>query len=309
MDRRPEKKLAERAYELGETGDGSAAAELVELLCCPSARVRRLAASALGKLAGRTDAKAVVPQLIARLRDAHPQVRQYAIKALSAQGAAAQDALGDLRDIAASDAEKDYNRRDATKALETISGAIAIAAAQAQHRCQRCERIVEADEYARSMRAFQRIYCDHCFDEVYLKRRNFDTKIELQKTICTTDGKLVQSDGERLIAEYLTEHRVNYRYDERLQIINGYAIRPDFYLPEFDVYIEYWGMDTTDYKIAMLKKQKLYQQEGKKLISLSFRDKPRLREILEEKLSRYIHLPGAGGARAESNSQQEGKPR
>ncbi|MEI6424665.1 MAG: HEAT repeat domain-containing protein [Lentisphaerota bacterium] len=36
----------------------------------------------------------------------------------------------------------------------------------------------------------------------------------------------------------------------------------------FDVYIEYWGMDTTDYKIGMLLKQKLFQQEGKMLISL-----------------------------------------
>lgn len=24
-------------------------------------------------------------------------------------------------------------------------------------------------------------------------------------------------------------------------------IRPDFYLPEFDVYIEFWGMDTPAY--------------------------------------------------------------
>jgi hypothetical protein len=38
-------------------------------------------------------------------------------------------------------------------------------------------------------------------------------------------------------------------------------------------HIEYWGMDTADYKIGMLKKQKLYQQEGKKLISLYFSEK------------------------------------
>ncbi|MFH1340694.1 MAG: hypothetical protein ABIL01_05680, partial [Pseudomonadota bacterium] len=70
--------------------------------------------------------------------------------------------------------------------------------------------------------------------------------------------------------------------------MEGYAIRPDFYLPEFDVYIEYWGMDTTDYKIGMLKKQKLDQQEGKRLISLHFSEKERLREVLEGKLSRYV---------------------
>ena len=68
------------------------------------------------------------------------------------------------------------------------------------------------------------------------------------------------------------------------------AIRPDFYLPEFDVYIEYWGMDTINYKIGMLKKQKLYQQEGKKLISLYYYDKDNLEKILKQKLSRYMKI-------------------
>ncbi|MCK4565588.1 MAG: hypothetical protein KAU94_13035, partial [Verrucomicrobia bacterium] len=77
---------------------------------------------------------------------------------------------------------------------------------------------------------------------------------------------------------------IRYRYDERFRILDGYAIRPDFYLPEFDVYIEYWGMDTADYKIGMLKKQKLYQQQGKKLVSLYPKDKPQMREILLKKL-------------------------
>jgi hypothetical protein len=98
----------------------------------------------------------------------------------------------------------------------------------------------------------------------------------------------VQSDGERIISDHLHSFGISFRYDERIRIIEGYAIRPDFYLPEYDVYIEYWGMDTLDYKIGMMKKQKLYQMEGKKLISLYFRDKPRLTEILQEKLSSFI---------------------
>lgn len=67
----------------------------------------------------------------------------------------------------------------------------------------------------------------------------------------------------------------------------GHAIRPDFYLPELDVYIEYWGMDTADYKIGMLKKQQLYQQEGKRLISIHPPDKPHLDTILHRKLALF----------------------
>ena len=141
------------------------------------------------------------------------------------------------------------------------------------------------------MRAFQRVYCDACFNEVYLRRRNFDAQVELNKTIPTTNRHWVQSDGERIIANFLTRNNIAYRYDERLQIIDGYAIRPDFYLPEFDLYIEYWGMDTIDYKIGMLKKQKLYQQQSKQVVSLSFTDKPRLAETLATRLSKYIRLP------------------
>ena len=49
-------------------------------------------------------------------------------------------------------------------------------------------------------------------------------------------------------------------------------------------------MDTIDYKIGMLKKQKLYQQEGKKLISLYYYDKDNLEKILKQKLSRHMKI-------------------
>jgi len=153
---------------------------------------------------------------------------------------------------------------------------------------------VTDDEYARSQQAFQRTYCDPCFDEVFLARRNWETQVELNKTIQAADGTVVQSDGERLVAEELAALGLAFRYDNRFRIIKGYAIRPDFYLPELDLYIEYWGMeDKLDYRIGMLEKQKLYQQAGKRLLSLHAHEKPRLREALREKLKHF--LPQATG--------------
>ncbi len=290
MNRQIEKQLTARAVELGNRGDASAVDELAGLLQAPSMHVRRLAVSALGKLAGAGDAQKVVNTLLPILKDHHPQVRQYAIKALSAYGTDAACALNDLTDIQNNPTEKEYNHRDAKKAIGVIQEACELANSQQKQYCQRCNVEVDADEYARSMRAFDRVFCDRCFDETYLRRRNFDTKVELQKTIPIRDGQLVQSHGERIIADFLHTNSIEYRYDERIRIVQGFAIRPDFYLPEFDVYIEYWGMNTTDYKIGMLKKKKLYQQEGKKLISLTFRDKPQLAEILRRKLGRYCNL-------------------
>ena len=89
MERSLEKALAARAVELGKSGRGEALPELAGLLASPSAEVRRLAASALGKLSGLADAAAVVRALMPVLREMHPQVRQYASRALSAYGAAA----------------------------------------------------------------------------------------------------------------------------------------------------------------------------------------------------------------------------
>jgi len=287
MHRELEKQHRERAVELGKSGNPAALPELIELTRSPAASVRRLATSAVGKLAGLADAKKAVSALVPMLRDAKPQVRQYAVKALKAYGTDSKCALSDLRDIAISPIEPEYNNRDAKLAVETIEEALRIAEKQAIHCCQRCGVKLEPDEFVRAQKAFQRAFCNYCFDEVFLERRNFETKVELQKNIRAKDGTWVQSAGERLICEALDAEGIRYRYDERFRILDGYAIRPDFYLPEFNVYIEYWGMDTADYKIGMLKKQQLYQQQGKKLISLYPDDKPRIRELVIAKLRKF----------------------
>ncbi len=293
MDRNTELKLVARIMALGEGADGAALPELAQLCSSSSARLRRLAAAGIGKLAGLVPPDEAVAVLQPLLADTHPQTRQYAAKALSAFGAAAEKALPDLRDLYRNPAEKDYVKRSVYTAGMTIKKAVEIAAASQVQHCRRCGVTVSADEFARSRKAFQRVFCDRCFDEVYLERRNFDMKVELNKTIRAKDGTLVQSKGERRIAEWLAGKGVAYRYDERFRIVDGYAIRPDFYLPEYDVYIEYWGMDTADYKIGMLKKQKLYQETGKKLVSVYFQDFNRIETVLAEKLRACCAWGGA----------------
>jgi hypothetical protein len=286
MDRQLEKRLSQRAVEIGREGEVAGFKELLVLIRSPSANVRRLAASALGKLAWMgVDQSAAVAALAPVARsDPHDQTRQYAIRALKAYGAAARDCLPDLRDLARNPGGKDYLRRNAAAAVEFIEEAIRLAAARTQHRCRRCSAPVTAEEYARSEQAFQRVFCDRCFDEVFLQRRNFETGVEIKKTIAAPDGTVVQSEGERRLAAWLSDHGLAYRYDAKFRIIGEFQIRPDFYLPELDVYIEYWGFDMSQYKMSMYKKQALYQQEGKRLISVYPRDLPSLDSLLSSKL-------------------------
>lgn len=289
MDRQLENRLSRRAVAIGREGEVAAFAELLGMLVSSSANVRRLSASALGKLAWMgVDQAAAVKALASIARtDPHGQTRQYAIKALKAYGAVASTCLHDLRDQAVNPAEMDYNRRDAAAAVEFIEEAVRIRDASAQHRCQRCNTAVTADEFARSQQAFQRVFCDRCFDEVFLQRRNFETQVELNKTIEAADGTVVQSEGERKIADWLTRHGLVYRYDTKYRILGEFQIRPDFYLPELDVYIEYWGLDTPQYKMSMYKKQMLYQQEGKRLISVYPKDLASLGNLLSTKLGMF----------------------
>lgn len=282
-------KAVQCALHLGRSGDPGALPELAALTRLPSNEVQRLAASAIGKLAGfGADAQAAVAALAPlALRAQHPQTRQYAIRALMKYGAAAAAHIQDLRDLARNPASPNYVRAAAKTAADTIELAGKDAAAGVLHRCQRCNAAVTPAEFARSSQAFQRIFCDRCFDESFLARRNFETQVELSKTIEARDGTLVQSDGERRIAEWLTARGIAYRYDAKFRIIAEFQIRPDFYLPELDVYIEYWGLDTPQYKMSMLKKQLLYQQEGKRLISVYPKDLRFLEPLLTAKLKLF----------------------
>jgi len=146
------------------------------------------------------------------LRDPHPQVQQYALKALKSFGTAAKEHLADLDDLAENERTKEYVRRAAHSAAAAIREAQRAEAENVRHRCARCGTEVTAEDYKRSHHAFQRTFCSGCFDEVYLDRRNFETKVELKKTIAAKAGTLVQSDGERRIADWLAAHHIAYRY-------------------------------------------------------------------------------------------------
>jgi hypothetical protein len=279
-----ESTLSARAKALGESASAEGFEELRGLCASESPLVRRIAASAIGKLSGIVDADKAVETLMPMLADAHPQVRQYATKALSAFGAKAKQVLPVLRDLYRNPTEKDYVKRTVKTAGLAIKESLKMQEGKTVHTCSRCGTVVQPDEYARSQRFFQRTFCDVCFDETATERRNFETAVEDKKNIQTLNGTLVQSAGEKQVAEWLERHGIAYRYDGRLRIIEGFQIRPDFYLPERDVYIEYWGMDTPRYKAGMYLKQDLYMHAGKKLISLYPSDLPSLDHLLTTKL-------------------------
>ena len=63
----------------------------------------------------------------------------------------------------------------------------------------------------------------------------------------TLTGQHVRSNGERVTADYFTHHGIPYYY-EAMATTNDWFIfkskisRPDFYLPQYNLFVEYWGL-------------------------------------------------------------------
>jgi hypothetical protein len=101
---------------LGDTRSASAISELIIYLQSQDGNIRRLAASALGKIADKQGTKPLMELL---LREEKPQVRQYAVKALGKIGDVSAKSM--LEVIEQDDQEEEYTREAARNAIKRLS--------------------------------------------------------------------------------------------------------------------------------------------------------------------------------------------
>jgi len=92
----------------------------------------------------------------------------------------------------------------------------------------------------------------------------------------TLRGEVVRSYSEKVIADWFFRNGVRYAYeypafDQRGPVIS----RPDFYLPDYGVYVEYWGLANllngpakSRYEKSMRWKTEQYRKHGIWVISL-----------------------------------------
>lgn len=100
------------------------------------------------------------------------------------------------------------------------------------------------------------------------------------KSVRTSSGIRVRSKAERRIAELLDSCCIPYRYEHPITI-DGIKLHPDFFLPNEDVYIEFWGMPRYGkYYRTMKKKKHLYSKHGIKVIHLYPKDMSKLEKRL-----------------------------
>ena len=101
--------------------------------------------------------------------------------------------------------------------------------------------------------------------------------------ILCEDGHKVRSFYEVQIDNYLNENKIKHSVNK--QIIKGKQYLYDFYLPDYYLYIEYWGLKRfSDYKKRKANKLKLYKKHNLNLISINPNENiiKRLDELLKK---------------------------
>ena len=125
--------------------------------------------------------------------------------------------------------------------------------------------------------------------------KNYNSRDQLyhtRKYVCL-DGQKVRSKVEREIYNYLILNGVKVRYEAVYKTPWGSFIRPDFYLPEYQLYIEYFGKDIGEdekYDEIMKFKKELYEYSYAPFVILNHHDEENLYKVLKTKLSKHIDV-------------------
>jgi hypothetical protein len=89
----------------------------------------------------------------------------------------------------------------------------------------------------------------------------------------TLHGEDVRSKSEQRIADYFTSNGIRYVYEQGAQtdalIFKRTFAHPDFYLPDYKVYVEYWGLVSASKEYRRIMKWKMKQYRQNKIMFIS----------------------------------------
>lgn len=101
----------------------------------------------------------------------------------------------------------------------------------------------------------------------------------------TRSGHFVRSRAEMIIADYLYSECICFAYEKMVPISDD--LYCDFYLPKYDIYIEFWGLEDANYEKRKLKKQELYKQNNLKLIEIDNKIMENLDDFLLKEILKF----------------------
>jgi hypothetical protein len=116
------------------------------------------------------------------------------------------------------------------------------------------------------------------FIVIILSQAKVPKKREYGVESVTEKGEVVRSYSEKILTDYFIRNNINYVYEPEVTSKSFFKTRiglADFYLPDYDTYVEFWGLVNADdkwtrerYVKRMKKKMAQYYSNDIKFISI-----------------------------------------
>lgn len=100
------------------------------------------------------------------------------------------------------------------------------------------------------------------------------------------DGHKVRSTHEMVIDNYFFNHNIRHVYEKLVFSKNTCdKCTCDWYLPDYDVYVEYWGLDSKKYNEEKIYKLNIYKENGLNFLQI---EKDDLINKFDDKITEFI---------------------
>jgi len=117
----------------------------------------------------------------------------------------------------------------------------------------------------------------------YRSRLLMRKKWKCGQTFKTRSGIRVRSKIEKIIADFLFEQGLRFEYEPIVEL-NGYYVMPDFWLCDFGIYLEHFGLENEAYRQSAATKLERYRRLKLRVVCTYPRDEPDIEEVLIRKL-------------------------
>ena len=112
-------------------------------------------------------------------------------------------------------------------------------------------------------------------------------KQRFQPTLSTTSGTTVRSQYEKRCVAYFEANQIQYQYEPVL-LLEGRQYRPDFFLPEYNLFVEICGYNhMPHYRDRIAQKKQVYDKYRIRVLFLHYAGKGSLEKLLHKELSRF----------------------
>jgi hypothetical protein len=120
-------------------------------------------------------------------------------------------------------------------------------------------------------------------------RGNFGPRAKnSEPTFSTSANTKVPSQYEKKCAEYLKKRNIKFVY-EPLILLEGRQYHPDFFLPEYDLFLEICGYNHMPfYNDRTAFKRRLYQKHNLRALFIHYNGKGSLDELIQKELNRHL---------------------